>query len=204
MSSQIAKKQQLLGEGIALMRRWCNLNKIEQPAVHTEDGDPTAFGVCAYYRDGHIYIKVAACASPSPAQIGAGGRAWSYPGHTIDRTPYGVVCHELAHHIDKAHGAAGGLYGRAWRQSTGEKPITGYCPNDNEWFAEMFRVFVTNPTLLGSVRPRTYALMAAQWQSAETRHWQVVLAGADRQIAVLRKQIALVEKENSKRKQLDI
>jgi predicted lipoprotein len=47
------------------------------------------------------------------------------------------------------------------RGQSGEKPITSYCPNDAEWFAEMFRVFVTNPDLLRLVRPRTHREMVS-------------------------------------------
>lgn len=178
-------KCELLRLGIERMHAFCEVNGIIAPQVEVSR-DPLNFGVCAYYRDSFIHIWPDACAA-----IGRAGRAWSYPGHTIDRTPFGVICHELGHHVDLAHGARPGLHG-FWqmREQTGEKPISGYCPNDNEWFAEMFRLFVTNPTLLGTFRPRTYAFMAARWKSVETRHWEAVLAGADRQLALLRKRLA--------------
>ena len=67
--------------------------------------------------------------------------------------------------------------------------MTGYYPNDNEWFAEMFRLFVTNPDLLRLLRPCTHALMVARWLTVETRTWDVVLAGAARQLAVIRKRL---------------
>lgn len=176
-------KQDMLAAGVARMQAWCALNAIAAPRVEVTR-EPEMFGTCAFYRDSVIYISPAACAG-----IGRAGRAWSYPGHTVDRTPFGVIQHELGHHVDRAHGARPGVYSSAWRAATGERPLTGYCDNDNEWFAEMFRLFVTNPTLLGSLRPATYALMASTWQSVEPRHWERVLAGADRQIAVLRKRI---------------
>jgi hypothetical protein len=175
-------KSDLFQCGVARMQAWCALNSITPPRVEVT-GEPELFGTCAYYRDAVIYISIPACAA-----IGRAGRAWSYPGHTVDRTPFGVIQHELGHHVDMAHGARPGLFGSSWRQETGEKEISSYCPNDNEWFAEMFRLFVTNPMLLQALRPRTFAKMAA-WRSVETRPWERVLAGADRQIAVLRKRI---------------
>lgn len=177
-------KQDLFDAGVARMRAWCELNHVEAPRVEGTR-DPENFGTCAYYRDSVIYLSPSACAG-----LGRGGRAWSWPGHLIDRTPYGVIQHELGHHVDIAHGARPGLYGQEWRTATGDKPLTGYRPNDNEWFAEMFRLFVTNPTLLESLRPATYALMATKWKSVETRHWEIVLAGADRQVALISRRIA--------------
>lgn len=34
--------------------------------------------------------------------------------------------------------------------------ITSYAPNAMEWFAEIFRLFVTNPDLLKLIRPKAY------------------------------------------------
>lgn len=179
----MSERSDLLARGVTLVNEFCAANTISPPRVEVSQ-DPTTFDTCAYYRSGVIYIWPPACAA-----IGRAGRAWSYPGHSVDRTPYGVVAHELGHHVDKAHGAAGGIYGTNYRTETGEKPLTGYCPNDNEYFAELFRLFVTNPDLLRLLRPKTYALMIARWRVAERRSWDAVLAGADRQIAVLRKRI---------------
>lgn len=176
-------KMLLFEAGKAHIERWCTANDIAPPTVVVTT-TPTMFGTCAYYRDGEIAIWPAACAA-----IGRAGRAWSYPGHSVDRTPYGVLAHELGHHVDKAHGAAGGIYGTAWRATTGENPLTGYCDNDNEWFAELFRLFVTNPTLLAAMRPKTWRLMHETWRSVELRHWGSVLAGGERQLALVRKRL---------------
>jgi len=175
----------MLQAGIDRMTAWCGLNAPIKPPTVVVASDPDEyFGTCAYYRFCVIYIWPPACAA-----IGRAGRAWSYPGHSVDRTPFGVLQHELGHHVDLAHGAAGGTYGTAWRTQTGDKPLTGYCDNDNEWFAEMFRLFVTNPDLLSHLRPKTHALMAARWRSVETRDWESVLAGADRQLELLRRRL---------------
>ena len=168
-------KDAMLKAGIDLMLRWCEANSVTPPIVTVTDA-PIDFGTCAYYRDGEISISPRQCAS-----IGHAGRAWSYPGHYVDRTPYGVVQHELGHHVDGAHGSRGGRYGTRWRTATKDKPLTGYCPDDNEWFAEMFRLFVTNPMLLSVVRPSTYQLLKSKWVSVEQRPWDVVLANAERQ-----------------------
>jgi hypothetical protein len=178
---------ELFRAGEALIARWCDLNGVPPPQVE-QTGDPESFGTCAYYRDGVIYISVQAC-----ARIGTAGRAWSYPGYVVDRTPYGVLAHELGHHVEGAHGPAGGIVARVWRQNTAEKPLTGYCPNDNEWFAEIFRLFITNPELLRRLRPATFALLRERWPTpAETRDWDVVLARATRQIGAALNKIRAV------------
>lgn len=174
----------LFHRGLEHCEAWCALNAIDMPIVEAVWSGAADFGVCAYYRSRVIYIWPNQCARP-----GMAGRAWSYPGYTVDRTPYGVLAHELAHHVDHAHGAGGGTYGRKWRDATEAKPISGYCDNDNEWFAEMFRVYVTNPDLLRVLRPEVHRLMAEYWNPVELRPWREVLAGAPRQIAVAEKRI---------------
>jgi hypothetical protein len=171
-------KTDMLAAGLAHISKWCELNGITVPVVQPMHGQ-CEFGVCAYYRNGVIRIWTLDCAG-----IGTAGRQWSYPGYIVDRTPYGVLAHELGHHVDKAHGARGGTLSHEWRRETGhEAPITSYCPDNNEWFAEMFRLFITNPDLLAQLRPRTSRLMLERWPNrAELRGWADVLAAVPRQI----------------------
>lgn len=44
-------------------------------------------------------------------------------------------------------------------EESGELPITSYAPNPAEWFAEIFRLFVTNHGLLKQLRPKTYNIL---------------------------------------------
>ena len=163
--------------GRAHIASWCALNEVDVPRINMRTGQPK-FGVCAYYRDGEIEIWVQSCAA-----IGRVGRQWSYPGYVVDRTPYGVLAHELGHHVDRQHGPAGGVRSHLWRPLDAV-PLTGYCPNDNEWFAELFRLFVTNPDLFRAVRPKICNLFFREWpRLAEHRPWQSVLADSPRHIA---------------------
>lgn len=83
--------------------------------------------------------------------------------------------------MEVAHGARGGIVAASWRAETKEKPLTNYCPNDNEWFAELFRLFVTNPDLLSRVRKKIYPKFLERWPNlAETRRWEEVIT-LDRQ-----------------------
>jgi hypothetical protein len=184
MSTQ--SKDSLLFDGEIQIANWCELNGVTPPKVEIHWDGRCDFGVCAYYRDGVIDIWPNMCAA-----IGTAGRSWSYPGYVVDRTPFGVLAHELGHHVDRAHGPRGGERSHVWRPLD-PSPLTGYCPNDNEWFAELFRLFVTNPDLLRLVRPRIYPAFAGAFKSVEARPWREVLAGAERQIKAAENKIAKV------------
>lgn len=132
-------------------------------------------GTCGLYDGsrggGTVYVNPADC-----ARLGYGGPAWSWPGYIADRTPFGVYAHELGHHVDRLLGYPSGRL----RQASGEPPITSYAPNPSEWFAEMFRLFVTNPDLLWLVRPATYRIMVTDYHlvPVEEGGWREVLAEA--------------------------
>lgn len=169
----------MLASGQSLMAEFCEANRLMGPLIDVVRPQDWRFSsTCAYYRQDQITICVERC-----AHIGRVGRAWSFPGYVIDRTPHGVVQHELGHHVDftrsELRGAYGGDFSSRMRQATGEPKLTNYCPNDWEWFAEMFRLFVTNSDLLRAVRPRTYqAIRTAGYRPVIDRPWREVLAAA--------------------------
>lgn len=184
-------KYELLREGIAIAARFCKINNIPLPIITTHTGKSN-FSQCAYYRAGHIHIWPDSC-----AHLGTGGRAWSWPGHSVDRTPYGVVQHELGHHVDTLFSGARwkllergyGYSAQAYRLSR-EAPLTGYSPNVAEWFAEMFRLYVTNPDLLKNIRPLIYATLSKRLDPAVSADWRTVLADApERTMQVLEKRV---------------
>lgn len=171
-------KSDLFQNGLSLLLKFGQLNDFELPTVEL----PTTvwpFNACAYWRDDVIHINVKRC-----AHIGTGGASWSYPGYVIDRTPYGVLAHELGHHVDWHLSAQRGPYfgdfSIAVRKATQEPAITKYCTNHAEWFAEMFRLFCTNSDLLRYLRPKTYAALRERFTPPERRSWATVLIKAPR------------------------
>jgi hypothetical protein len=171
-------KQTMAEIGGNVMRSFCSINDMPAPEIRPADPEKWAFGQCAYYRPQRgIVICIPRCAG-----VGVAGRAWSFPGYTVDRTPYGVIQHELGHHADVLRGTKRGFYwsefSAAVRGTVGEKPITSYCPNDAEWFAEMFRVFVTNPDMLKHLRPRTHRELSAVFKPVFSDTWRDRLAKA--------------------------
>ena len=184
-------KDKLYERGCNRVREFCETNNVHCPEIVPIDKDHqlATIDACAWYRQNTISIKIWDCAA-----IGTGGAAWSYPGYVIDRTPFGVLAHELGHHIDREWSETkysySGNYSKDLQNLTQEKPITGYCPNHAEWFAEIFRLFVTNPSLLRNLRPITYKQIRLRLKPVETRQWATVLARApDRTVAMARKKI---------------
>lgn len=180
-------KNEMYRRGLELIGSFCALNDIPEPSVTRHDG-AWPYKCCAYYRPGDgIHISVKRC-----AHIGVAASAWSYPGYVVDRTPYGVIQHELGHHADCLRGGHSG--GKYWSSysfdvmvAANEAHITNYrgTPSDGpdtvsaEWFAEAFRLFVTNPDLLRALRPRTHArLISDGFKPVRLQTWAQNLAEA--------------------------
>lgn len=179
--------------GLELAQRFCAANAIAMPKVtRIEPAHPyyRLVGSCAFYRPQlGINIAVDKCANR-----GHGGRAWSWPAYTVDRTPYGVIQHELGHHVDhsksepaKSRDDVQSLFSWKIHEASKEPPMTGYLGTDNnaptffmEWFAEIFRVFVTNPDLCYKLRPRFYAAITERGiRPVVECTWREVLTGFD-------------------------
>lgn len=127
---------------------------------------------CGYYRQNKIFICLKHCANEcTDAQF----RNWCWPGSSIDRTVYGVVCHELAHHIDHCEGKIKNKYSSEYsdlvRSKSKEKALTGYCPNTSEWFAEIGRLFISNHALLKLIRPVTHKILIERWKPISNDDW---------------------------------
>jgi hypothetical protein len=76
-------------------------------------------------------------------------------------------------------------------RETKEAPISGYAPNVNEWFAEIFRLFVTNPDLLRLLRPKMYERLKDRFKIVEDRPWDQIVT-MERQRNAARNKIAEV------------
>lgn len=161
----------LLQMGQYRMERFCKVNKIHIPSVTV--CEEWNWGACAFYRPQGIQIHLPSCGRPcTEFQT----RNWTWPGSTTDREPYGVICHELGHHCDwtasDRQGSYFGDYSVNTRKESREAQLTSYCPNDCEWFAEMFRLFVTNQALLKLLRPKTWESLSIRWIPVSSEDWR--------------------------------
>lgn len=180
-------RDEMFKSGVALAEHFCSSNNVPMPTVERLNPAQRNYhiGTCAYYRPTTIHIMVEKCSNR-----GFGGRAWSWPGYAIDRTPYGVIQHELGHHVDTVktgevtrENLLAKLFSKKIYEQSRELPLTGYLGTDKqtttffmEWFAENFRLFVTNPDLSANLRPRFYgAMIAAQFQPTSSADWETVL-----------------------------
>jgi hypothetical protein len=175
-------KESLYAAGLERMRQWCALNQFHEPTVNRLARTDRLYhlATCAFYRPTTISIMVEKCAHP-----GTAGRAWSWPAYVIDRTPYGVIQHELGHHVD-LRSSSGSLFSQGVWEFSREDPLTGYLGTDQrrntfymEWFAEIFRLFVTNPDLCRLLRPRFYEAVTQRHglKPIASPSWDQVLAG---------------------------
>lgn len=166
-------KQVLFNLGAARVADFCEINNIVTPTMNVIAKKDWSFSVCAYYRKDTTNICLELCQSLCGETR---TRNWTWPGSTTDREPYGVLAHELGHHVDVIASTKKGTYygdfSHTVRKDSGEKAITSYCPNDAEWFAEMFRVFVTNPNLLSHIRPITYKILTDRWLPVQCGEWR--------------------------------
>lgn len=191
-------KQLLYLRGKRRVEQFCLANGIEPPIVRP----PTlrtdwVVGACAYYRPVAINICLEDCAwSATEGQV----RNWNWPGSITDREPYGVLAHELGHHVDLLAGERKGRYyseyGEGVMSRANEPPITSYCPNPAEWFAEMFRLFVTNAALLSFLRPITFALLNERWKPISSLDWVEELGSnvPERIVNNLRKKVSAAKR----------
>lgn len=174
-------RSELFAVGIELMERFCFANDVIEPTVKSVPKADWPFDACAYYRpetneNSRLGSGINVCIEKCQVPCGTStSRNWTWPGSVIDREPYGVIAHELGHHCDwlasKVKGVYGGDYSVNLLKQSRESALTGYCPNPWEWFAEMFRLFVTNHGLLAQLRPRTYELLTERWTPVGSDDW---------------------------------
>ena len=184
------EKPALLKAGIALAERFCVDNMFPMPEVVTPEvwKHPRT---CGYYRKGVIHVRLPLCAT-----VGRAGRSWSWPGYPVDRTPYGVVLHEFGHHVDFTLSGVkkkyAGDFGVVLCLASGERALTGYAPNEAEWFAEIFKLYLSNPDLLRQLRPKAFAGLSSLFKAPITTGWRETLEAMDapvRTIAAARNRI---------------
>lgn len=168
-------KDLLYDYGVVRVTRFCMANKIPIPTIRPVSLSSWVVDACAFYRPDEeryrkwshagISICIEKCASAATQEQ---NRNWNWPAGITDRTPYGVLCHELGHHCDYLAGEKKWSYGSEYStdvmEKSGERSITSYDPNPAEWFAEMFRLFVTNHMLLHLIRPKTWDILVQRWK----------------------------------------
>lgn len=168
-------------QAIKLINNFCDVNSIPKPKITLIEYKGDCRGsYSVVYKDIKVWLH-------SCSHIGKGGPAWSYPGYVIDATPYGVICHEFGHYLDFA---SNNTLSKDLFYLCKEHPVTGYNPNKQEFFAEHFRVFITNPDFYKNFRPKSYQFLIKKFTPVITESWEQVLSSAPaRTIAMARKKL---------------
>jgi hypothetical protein len=168
--------------GIDTLEEFCDINGIDQPILniirdknHEDCVKISRVGTCGYYRLKKIHVGVPLCAHQNPN--------YSWAAYISDRTPFGVIQHELGHYVDELKSLKKNIYtidrsgnfsDLIWSESK-EKAITSYAPDKMEWFAEIFRLFVTNPDLLKLIRPKAYEALMKRFKPITGQTYKEVL-----------------------------
>lgn len=126
-------------------------------------------GLTGYYQNGMVFVNLDACQVP--------GRGYSWPCGKSDRTPVGVVAHEVGHHVSKDLLISHDEYKNFVR---GERPVSSYRPNVEEDIAEAMRLFILNPDLLKKGWPKRYKYLrdVLRLKPPHKEKWNIVLRGA--------------------------
>lgn len=144
-------KQLLLVEtGLAVISDFAKVNGIKMPKINIID-KPKRANYCGVYHGNKKSIDVLVKRCANLAKVP--GFSWSHPGYFVDRTPFGVICHEFGHHVDNMLNRMKGM-----PKYKGEK-VSGYEPNACERFAESMKLFLSNPDLLKKTCPKRYEFL---------------------------------------------
>lgn len=159
----IYTKRQLCEMSINLIDKFCELNNIPKPKfdIDWETGTTQTEGIaCGHFTFGTdvLHLQPNRCANPNP------NRDW--PGFFYDRTCYGVMCHEFAHYVDNLSPSLFNvkLISTELRQISNEPSFNKDPKDDYEYFADVFKLFVTNPDLLRITRPSVFKLLTETYK----------------------------------------
>ena len=171
-------RQKLFDEAVKRVPEMCKAFNVPLPRIYDhvpaqwqERHHRYASSVHGLYTNNKIYVQVSTATTPAKSRC----RNWSYPGYKVDRTASGIVAHELGHHCQFAKRLNNSDWARIVRQT---QPVTGYEPNNDESWAESFRIFVWNPQLLKLARPIRYEFISHYFKPLHNLRWQEVLVNA--------------------------
>lgn len=162
------------------VEKFCTLNGLAAPHIthYATRQEGSAGGNYGWFiSPNRVLVTAWACRKPMLS-----GRGWTWPGYTADLTVLGVTCHETGHYVNHVLGWRRTL--TSWKQMRkGEPAITSYANRYSaEDFAEAFRLFLTNPSLLKVVAPKRHGWFTERFKPVEERHWREILSDSPRHI----------------------
>lgn len=168
-------KDELADRSIKHIQNFLKANNLPVPefVLGKYSGAKNKFQETGHYSraEGRVYLNAEKTRNPV---LKPGGMQWSYPGYKVDKTPLGVLAHEVGHHIDHVMKFED-------FPVKGEK-VTGYEPTVHESIAESLRLFILNPDLLKNIAPNRYQYFIDKGlKPTVTKKWGEVLHDAPKE-----------------------
>lgn len=141
-------------EALDLVKIFSEINHIKLCSIEIIENTSILF-YCGEYigkKNGKIFINPKLCANEveKPNRM-----CWSHPHYFVDRTIYGVLCHEFGHHVHRLKNYPSIPY---------ENKISKCEFDDGERFAETFRLFLSNSDLLKQYNQKRYDYLVNELQ----------------------------------------
>jgi hypothetical protein len=163
-------KQDLLRITTLQVIDFCELNNLPIPKIKII--------VCRNYgffqpnaQGGYIGINLPATRLPVFNPVN--GRLQSFPGNKTDRTPAGVLAHEVGHYVDINNRAKFNLASEFRALIGVENSVSSYDTIEVERVAEAFRLFILNPKLLQQGRPKAYTILQKHFKPVHQLPWRL-------------------------------
>lgn len=159
----------LFNDGVNLINEFLKLNNLGNIIIFINSPKRSSNSFCGWYEfdTNELHIILDSCARMNPM--------YSYPNFTSNRTPQGVLVHEFGHYLSSNKYKPYKYSNSTIKNRIQEKCITSYCPNSDEWMAEMLKLFITNPDLLKNIRPNTYKEFIKYWKPLNRGMYKEVL-----------------------------
>lgn len=182
---ETAQRSLELSAATQKIREFCDKNSVKQPRIEAVKTRLLPKTLSRDLMGLYVYntqkIKVYAdnCLITGDSRLDL-SKTWSFPGYKTDLSLYGVLAHEVGHHLDnllrlrdvwRAHIAS-------YDKMLNEQPVSAYaCTSVYEDIAESIRLLITNPDLLRILRPMRHTILTVELdlQIIEPRSWREVL-----------------------------
>jgi len=163
---------------------WLTLNRIRLPDRIYFDRASAGDLIAPTWLGAHLTVEGFSVVGVSTRDCPRGSRTRSIvhaPASFEDFTPYGVLCHEVGHHVDRDLHPAGysNVRSSGFKKAIDEEmEVSSGESNLHESFAEAIRLFVTNPNLLEVGRPARWEYLRSRYRPLHDASWRTVLSKA--------------------------
>lgn len=174
-------KLDLYNMAVQQVNDFCKLNNFPLPKISAGVAGPNS-GFYRHNRNGgYIVVDLENSRYPVFKPNAFNPRNQSFTGNKTDRTPAGVVAHEVGHYIDFNTRYTLNLVAKFRSIIPLESSITSYDGDrDFERVAESMRLFILNPRLLEEGRPKAFEILRQRFKPIHKAPWTIMFHYAQR------------------------